>query len=95
MLDSNGEENFKMTTKQKKENDRSDRYATIVEMRIPPGTVLAVGPIKKEFHTRHFMVTFAIGNDHTADLIVDEDAMKDAPELFAKLNNGIDLLTGE
>lgn len=84
-----------MAKKTKKTNDRSDRYATILEMRIPPGTILSVGPIKKEFHTRHFMVTFALGNDHTADLIIDEDALIETPELFAKLNNGIDLLTGE
>jgi len=44
---------------------------------IPLGSILSVAPRKIEYHSKHYDLLIGIGKDHTARLIIDEDALRE------------------
>ena len=48
-----------------------------VNLFIPSTEILNEGPVKIQYGTRHYSIIIGIGKDHTAELLIEEDALKE------------------
>ncbi len=69
----------------------SDNFATAKEILIPVGSVLKSAPTKKTFIEKHYSLLIGLGDDHTAELIISESALKSFPSFFLELKPTISI----
>lgn len=56
-----------------------------VKLDIPASAKLITAPIKRVFCSKHYEHIIGIGKDHTASLIIDEDALKELQKKGGRL----------
>ena len=54
--------------------------------------VILEAPTKRKFYEPHYIITLAIGNDHTADLTIDEESLQ---ELCERNDHDFETILGE
>jgi len=71
---------------------RNMGFTILQPVTIPRGTIFKMGPSSITFGEPHYIVNLGIGDNHTATLIVGESAIRDHPQLFTELKDGLDIL---
>lgn len=63
----------------------SKEYVLKQDYIIPAGTKLGRAPVKTEYGTPHYEILVGFGRDECASFILDEDILKQNPDLFLEL----------